>query len=81
MIKCKICGRDFAMLPERHYVCRDFGQKGLKEVFSAKGKMQFDAFDCPLCGCQNAVQVRMIDVKDEIDDQDNCDEEDELKED
>ena len=76
MIKCKVCGRDFAIFPERHYVCRDFGRTGLKEAFFGKERTQYDAFDCPLCGCQNAVQVRMIDINDNCEIKDQNDEED-----
>lgn len=65
MTTCKVCGRDFALIAEEHYVVRDFGKKGVLETLSTKEPMQYDAFDCPHCGCQNVMQVRMIDVDEE----------------
>ena len=75
MTTCKVCGRDFALMAEEHYVVREFGKKGLVEALSAKEPMQYDAFDCPHCGCQNVMQVRMIDVEEftDTEEHDLCD--------
>lgn len=59
MAKCEICGRSFALMAEKHYIARDITETGLA---AALGKTQeafnYDAFDCPHCGCQNIMQER-----------------------
>lgn len=47
MATCNVCGRDFALMKEEHYVARG--------VF---GLSVSDAFDCPHCGCQYIAQER-----------------------
>lgn len=56
---CKVCGRDFALIAEEHYVARGTEEKGILPAFSGKDEAElFDAFDCPHCGSQNVMQVR-----------------------
>ena len=59
MTTCKICGWDFPLIAEEHYVARDGEKKGLVAAFTAQEEgAQYDAFDCPHCGCQNIMQGR-----------------------
>lgn len=76
MTTCKICGRDFPLMAEEHYIARDPQRVGvLANLTDTDKAMEYDAFDCPHCGCQNVMQVRKslwIPEK--------CDEEEESKE-
>lgn len=47
MLECKVCGTKFNAIIERHYLARDNGKTGL-----------YDAFDCPMCGCQVIAKER-----------------------
>lgn len=59
MTTCKICGRDFPLLAEEHYVARGIEKKGVIPALSGQDEAaQYDAFDCPHCGCQNIMQER-----------------------
>lgn len=59
MTTCKICGRDFPLLAEEHYVARGIEKKGVIPALSGQDEaIQYDAFDCPHCGCQNVMQER-----------------------
>ena len=52
MYTCKVCGRDFPLLYEEHYVAMEHNVLFVnKETF-------FDAIDCPHCGCQAKLQIR-----------------------
>lgn len=56
MLKCKACGKEFEANLERHYVARDNGKVGI--CFTGTEENLYDAFDCPVCGCQIIVQER-----------------------
>lgn len=59
MATCVVCGRDFPLIVEEHYVARNVDKKGLIPALSGQEEaVQFDAFDCPHCGCQNIMQER-----------------------
>lgn len=59
MTTCKVCGRDFALMIEEHYVARDLEKKGVLSALSGEVESgEYDAFDCPHCGCQNIMQSR-----------------------
>lgn len=59
MLKCEICGNEFKAIIERHYVCRNDGKVGVVATFQSNPEdTLYDAFDCPLCGCQHLVQIR-----------------------
>lgn len=59
MTTCKICGRDFPLIIEEHYVARDLEKKGVLPALSGEVESaEFDAFECPHCGCQNIMQSR-----------------------
>lgn len=57
-IKCKICGTEFPALAKDHYIVRDLEKTGLAAAFGSEESGQFDAFDCPNCGCQVIAQQR-----------------------
>lgn len=59
MTTCKICGRDFPLIAEEHYIARGIEKNGVIAALSIQEEaMQYDAFDCPHCGCQNIMQER-----------------------
>lgn len=59
MITCKVCGRDFPLTVEEHYVAQDPEKIGvIARLADTSKNKQYDAFDCPHCGCQNIVQER-----------------------
>jgi len=59
MTTCKVCGRDFALIAEEHYIARDTDVIGVIPALSGtKEPVQWDTFDCPHCGCQNVMQER-----------------------
>lgn len=61
IMKCKVCGCDFPPVHEKHYVARDNEKSGLVATLdSIEGKL-YDAFDCPMCGCQVIAQERKRD--------------------
>lgn len=59
-ITCVVCGRDFPLIEEEHYVSREPARTGLAAniVVGSEPKL-WDSFDCPHCCCQNRVQLRM----------------------
>ena len=58
MTTCKICGRDFPLLAEEHYVSKEPGKTGLAFFAGGDDPALWDSFDCPHCGCQNRMQKR-----------------------
>lgn len=59
MLKCKACGKEFEANLERHYVAKDNEHFGI--CLSGTEVNLYDAFDCPVCGCQVIVQERKRD--------------------
>ena len=58
---CKICGRDFALMKEDHYVAHEPLKKGaLAALVDNVTQREYDAFDCPHCGCQYIAQERKV---------------------
>lgn len=56
-MKCKICGKRFRLRIENKYDVRKTA--GLSDVLSGKTtNTVYECFDCPICGCQNIVNVR-----------------------
>ena len=59
MLECKICGAKFNAVIERHYLARDNGKTGLAVAFGSNSEESlYDAFDCPICGCQVIAKER-----------------------
>lgn len=61
MIKCKVCGCEFPAVNINHYIARDNGKTGLATAFGNNEERLYDAFDCPICGCQAIAQERKRD--------------------
>ena len=57
MFTCKVCGRDFALMAEEHYVSKAPTKTGILALAGGEVSIH-DAFDCPHCGCQNIVGSR-----------------------
>lgn len=71
-MKCKVCGKDFELKLDNHYITRDeeierCGIAGIVGNNTDKESKLYDAFDCPYCGCQNVVQERKRSFVMEID--------------
>lgn len=58
MTTCKVCGRDFPLIVEDHYVSKEAGKIGIAAIASGPAPILWDSFDCPHCGCQNRMQQR-----------------------
>lgn len=84
-MKCKVCGKDFELKLDNHYIARDEEVKrtGLSAMVGSNNEQEsklYDTFDCPFCGCQNIVQERkrsFVMARDYIPDEEleKCDEE------
>lgn len=57
-MECKICGKDFELKLDNHYVSRDNETNGIIKAIRSEEENIFDTFDCPYCGCQNIIQQR-----------------------
>ena len=59
-ITCKVCGGNFHLVDENHYIARDSKiANGFAQALSGEEEpKQYDAFDCPFCGCQYIAQER-----------------------
>ena len=65
MIKCKVCGCEFFAVADKHYIARDECKIGFGSAFQVNDEPKFyDAFDCPMCGCQAIMQERKRDFTD-----------------
>ena len=58
MATCVVCGRDFPLTTEEHYISKEPGKTGIAAVAGGTAPMLWDSFDCPHCGCQNNMQHR-----------------------
>lgn len=58
MATCKVCGRDFPLIVEDHYVSKEAGKVGIAAIAGGPAPILWDSFDCPHCGCQNRMQQR-----------------------
>lgn len=58
MTTCKVCGRDFPLIAEEHYVSKEAGKVGIAAIAGGLAPILWDSFDCPHCGCQNRLQQR-----------------------
>ena len=53
--KCKVCGKKFELSINNRYTV--INKKAFIEAIISSST-EYDAFDCPYCGCQNIVNVR-----------------------
>lgn len=59
MLECKVCGCKFNAVAENHYIARDNEKTGLATAFGPTNEEGlYDAFDCPMCGCQVIAKER-----------------------
>lgn len=59
MLECKVCGTKFNAIVEKHYIARDNSKTGLAVAFGSNSEESlYDAFDCPMCGCQVIAKER-----------------------
>ena len=70
MYTCDVCGRDFPLIAEERYTVRGAEKSGLATAISFEEADRYDAFDCPHCGCQNIVNLRLRELEPE--DADGC---------
>lgn len=66
---CETCGRGFALIAEERYTVRTVEKTGPASAFSGEESDLYDAFDCPHCGCQNVVNLRLRELGPEGDDE------------
>lgn len=59
MTTCTVCGRDFPLLAEEHYIAREPGRSGFAAIAGGPEFGLWDVIDCPHCGCQIKLQPRM----------------------
>lgn len=81
--KCKVCGSEYELAIESHYISRDVTITGLAAMAKKEEEKLFDTFDCPVCGCQDVIQERKRPYSDELtidtpEDTDNGDNEEEI---
>lgn len=69
MTTCKVCGRDFPLMAEEHYIARDAEKTGIANIISGSEATLYDAFECPHCGCQNIIQERKVNTATEWEDE------------
>lgn len=58
-IRCKVCNTRFMAAKEAMYLATE--KNAVLTALTNPAKA-FECFDCPKCGCQNAVNVRMAAV-------------------
>ena len=64
-ISCKVCSFKFVPYAEKRYeVCKH-------GIAAIAGNSVFEAFDCPLCGCQNIVGIRELRYEEPEDDEED----------
>lgn len=57
---CNVCEFEFTPNKEDHYIARANGKEGAFISLSTRDEGNiYDAFDCPVCGCQKLVQHRL----------------------
>ena len=56
-MKCGVCGKYFIPKKENVYLVAE------KKMFSTQQVETYDAIDCPRCGCQKVLKLRMDKVE------------------
>lgn len=65
MYTCDVCGRGFPLIAEERYTVRGTEKSGIATAISFEEADRYDAFDCPHCGCQNVVNLRLRELEPE----------------
>lgn len=65
LMHCLCCGNVFIPTKEMHYVAKD-ATPGRHLLLAAAETKQYDAFDCPQCGCQIVVGERLRPVDEAV---------------
>lgn len=71
-MKCKVCGKRFKPTSEMKYLAAE--AIAPFSVFTTVAKT-WECFDCPRCGCQNFVNIRIPKLEVETDDREENEEE------
>lgn len=59
IVVCSVCGAKLELNKLYHYIARDDGVTGVTTVFTKEQEETiYDAFDCPVCGCQYIAKER-----------------------
>lgn len=85
LYECKVCGSEFKLNIDNHYIAKDDRVTGIATVVKKEEEKIYDAYDCPICGCQNLIQDRkrrllfddILNDENELEDEDE-DEDEEL---
>lgn len=56
---CDVCGKRFELNMNGHYVARDNTKTGISTIASHEEPTLYDAIDCPHCGRQKLVGIRL----------------------
>ena len=70
-MKCKVCGTRFAGSKDALYLAAE--KITALSSLTTPAKV-FECFDCPQCGCQNAVNIRIAAIVETDDEEENDDE-------
>lgn len=65
LVECQCCGTMFTPTKELHYIAKDATPQRHLLLAAAETK-QYDAFDCPGCGCQIVVGERLRPVDEAV---------------
>ena len=68
MMKCKVCGKRFN--PDKNNVYKVHETLGITEALTKHPKT-FDATDCPRCGCQHLLSIRLPQTLEKVVDDDD----------
>lgn len=63
---CNVCGAKIEPIKSAHYIARNEGTAGLAAAISKQEETLYDAFDCPVCGCQRIAQERKYVFYDDV---------------
>ena len=75
-MKCKVCGMRFTPNAEKRYLATERLAPLASLTTAAK---VYECFDCPRCGCQNFVNIRMPKYEVKTDDREEIEEEEEAE--
>lgn len=74
--KCRVCGNEYEIVLENHYISKDIGVTGLATIAKKEEEKLYDTFDCPHCGCQDVIQERKRLYEPTVDDPEDTDNDD-----